>query len=319
MKTQELMKKWLNVYEAKNADYGDSWKKTGEIFAILMDGREVSLKTPQQQNAYALMVRIIDKLSRFSNLYFSGDQMQVKTESLVDTMADCGTYCFMEASLVSEPGELPKDVKNLITEKLTKEIETSQASLLGPTEMTFASAAKPTDFYKFIIDVQERLPDQKEKDTILNQLTQERDKVRQVNLAASEARKKNIQVFQTMTEADLPKILAKAPPEGVIHIYGVGVVHHRDGRLHRETGPAVVRLDGTEDFFLYGNQFQELDFWHDRLVYGKMPATDVPLHARLQLFDAEITQKPFYGQYLFGGKNLNQAEFEKALDEFLCL
>jgi hypothetical protein len=73
--TEELNR----TYQAKNADYGDSFGKSIREFGYV-----------------AGLVRISDKFNRAKNLLESKEQ-QVKTESVKDTLLDMAAYCIMLA------------------------------------------------------------------------------------------------------------------------------------------------------------------------------------------------------------------------------
>ena len=65
------------TYEAKNADYGDSFAKVREEY-------------PE-----AICIRLMDKLERLKQLV-GGSVQQVKDESIEDTLLDMANYCVME-------------------------------------------------------------------------------------------------------------------------------------------------------------------------------------------------------------------------------
>lgn len=65
------------TYEAKNADYGDSFAKVREEY-------------PE-----AICIRLMDKLERLKQLV-GGSIQQVKDESIEDTLLDMANYCIME-------------------------------------------------------------------------------------------------------------------------------------------------------------------------------------------------------------------------------
>ena len=74
---KSLCQKMTEMYEAKNADYGDSFAKL--------------------RNEYpeAICIRLQDKLNRLKTL-ITGHQMQVKDESIEDTLLDIANYAIME-------------------------------------------------------------------------------------------------------------------------------------------------------------------------------------------------------------------------------
>jgi hypothetical protein len=73
----DICKELTDLYERKNADYGDS-------FARLRN------EIPD-----AILVRIYDKYSRLKTL-MNGNEQQVKDESIDDTLIDLANYCILE-------------------------------------------------------------------------------------------------------------------------------------------------------------------------------------------------------------------------------
>jgi len=67
----QIMAECLELFQAKNRDYGSSWKKAG------LPG---------------LLVRMQDKIERMVNLSRDGSTIHVKTESLEDTLRDFLVY-----------------------------------------------------------------------------------------------------------------------------------------------------------------------------------------------------------------------------------
>ena len=66
-----------DIYESKNADYGDSFSKTFAEYGMV-----------------APLLRLEDKLSRLKSLYKKGVQ-QVKQESVRDTLIDLANYAIL--------------------------------------------------------------------------------------------------------------------------------------------------------------------------------------------------------------------------------
>lgn len=71
---KEITNEMIELYERKNADYGSSASDTYKKFGM---------------NAY--LVRMNDKLNRAITLV-NGDNQQVKSESLRDTLIDLANY-----------------------------------------------------------------------------------------------------------------------------------------------------------------------------------------------------------------------------------
>lgn len=74
---RKICESMTDLYERKNHDYGDSFSR--------------------MRNEYpnAILIRIFDKYSRLKTLK-SGDNIQVKDESIKDTLRDLANYSIME-------------------------------------------------------------------------------------------------------------------------------------------------------------------------------------------------------------------------------
>ena len=75
------------IYEAKNADYGDSFGKTFELLGII-----------------SAVTRITDKYNRMVQLAIGHDQ-RVKDESIKDTLIDMANYCIMTVMEIEKQEE----------------------------------------------------------------------------------------------------------------------------------------------------------------------------------------------------------------------
>src|SRR5574344_2636770 len=74
---EKLMAEMLEIYKAKNADYGDSFADSFKEFGLI-----------------APVVRMNDKMNRIKSLSKKGDR-QVKGESLTDSLMDLANYALM--------------------------------------------------------------------------------------------------------------------------------------------------------------------------------------------------------------------------------
>ena len=75
---EKLCKQIHDLYLAKNADYGDSFRKVRE-------------EIPN-----AILVRLSDKLNRLKKLMNTSEEQQVKEESVDDTLMDLANYALLE-------------------------------------------------------------------------------------------------------------------------------------------------------------------------------------------------------------------------------
>ena len=72
-----ICEKLNKLYEAKNADYGDSFSKSYKEYGLTMS-----------------LIRLEDKLNRLKSLNKNGNA-QVKDESIQDTLMDLANYAIM--------------------------------------------------------------------------------------------------------------------------------------------------------------------------------------------------------------------------------
>lgn len=75
-----IVKRMADTYRAKNADYGDSFGQSIEEFGYT-----------------AALARMSDKFNRLKNLMRNDTEMQVKDESIKDTILDLACYSVMLA------------------------------------------------------------------------------------------------------------------------------------------------------------------------------------------------------------------------------
>lgn len=80
---QKIAKDIGNLYERKNADYGNSFSETYKDFGIV-----------------SALTRMSDKWNRIKQLALSGEQ-KIKAESLRDSLLDLASYCIMTSMEIS--------------------------------------------------------------------------------------------------------------------------------------------------------------------------------------------------------------------------
>lgn len=71
---EKIQRECKEIFEKKNADYGDSFAQHGTV---------------------GVLVRISDKLSRFTNISKKGLDISVSDETLKDTLMDLHNYAAM--------------------------------------------------------------------------------------------------------------------------------------------------------------------------------------------------------------------------------
>jgi hypothetical protein len=87
------------TYEAKNDDYGDSWRLVGE-FLWMLSNDGIELNSKEDFISFGLYTRRLDKLARAFNGEFNDDDLNF--ESVMDSHEDEATYAAMHASNQSD-------------------------------------------------------------------------------------------------------------------------------------------------------------------------------------------------------------------------
>ena len=75
----EIVEEMKDIHKKKNADYGNNFHKRFEKWGFL-----------------TALLRLSDKMERLENIYEKGD-IQVKDESVYDTLIDLANYAVMTA------------------------------------------------------------------------------------------------------------------------------------------------------------------------------------------------------------------------------
>ena len=101
----EVLADSADLYERKNADYGDSWKLVGEILAMILQHQGMDKLTipvtPEALNSLGLFFRRGDKFTREFNGWFGPGDLQVN-ESIAETHQDDVPYGAMHTELAEE-------------------------------------------------------------------------------------------------------------------------------------------------------------------------------------------------------------------------
>lgn len=78
---KQIQQKCLEVFEKKNTDYGDAFAQHGVV---------------------GVLVRISDKMSRYTNITNKKIEINVEDETLKDTLLDLHNYAAMAIMLLEE-------------------------------------------------------------------------------------------------------------------------------------------------------------------------------------------------------------------------
>ena len=95
----KLFGEWSHTFKAKNSDYGSSYILAAQTVQLWFP-EGVTLNSEIKQVYFGLLVRMLDKLLRASNLILRDSQAQVKDEKAYQTLGDLGAYGFMAAEAV---------------------------------------------------------------------------------------------------------------------------------------------------------------------------------------------------------------------------
>lgn len=81
---EKTARELVELHNAKDADYGDSFGKTHDLFGIV-----------------SALTRINDKVNRINNIYLTGE-IHVKGETLRDNLKDLASYSIMTINKLDE-------------------------------------------------------------------------------------------------------------------------------------------------------------------------------------------------------------------------
>jgi hypothetical protein len=93
MRVREIALEIARMVEKKNADYGDSFRKTREKFGPI-----------------AFLIRLTDKINRLESILNKGT---THFESYEDTIRDIAGYCILELAYVGETDTAEKILRAL--------------------------------------------------------------------------------------------------------------------------------------------------------------------------------------------------------------
>ena len=84
---QNIQNECKEIFEKKNKDYGDAFAQHGTV---------------------GVLVRISDKMSRFTNISKRGLEISVEDETLKDTLMDLHNYAAMAIMCMEDAAEINK-------------------------------------------------------------------------------------------------------------------------------------------------------------------------------------------------------------------
>ena len=101
MKVSDNLHQLGDMFEKKNSDYGDAYKKVGELFHLLDPSVD-----PNKANIMNLFSILLGKIIRFHNLNFLDNAEHVNFESIEDTLDDISIYAQMIKELINPKEKL---------------------------------------------------------------------------------------------------------------------------------------------------------------------------------------------------------------------
>lgn len=87
---KDILNKMYEIYERKNADYGDSFAKSYDEFGLVSP-----------------VIRLSDKVERLKTL--CNKEAQVKDESIIDTLIDIAVYAVLTVLEIKKREEKEKE------------------------------------------------------------------------------------------------------------------------------------------------------------------------------------------------------------------
>jgi len=103
----EILTDGADTFAEKTEDYGESWKKIGEMLLMLNDGEPIQLETKEDFVSFGLFTRRLDKFARALNGEFCTKDLNF--ESVADAHEDEMVYAAMSA--VNERDRIPETNK----------------------------------------------------------------------------------------------------------------------------------------------------------------------------------------------------------------
>ena len=100
------------LFKHKNRDYGEAYLRVGVILNVMFP-EGLLIKGEQKFSEIGLLVRMLDKMLKGTNLRFKNGRQAVKDGKSSDTLDDLGVYSFLWADLVEHNAKKPSKKKIL--------------------------------------------------------------------------------------------------------------------------------------------------------------------------------------------------------------
>lgn len=103
--TENIQKEQLQILEQRSSEYGQSYKKVGEIMQILFP-KGIFICEKEQQQYFDLFKQVVGKLARFSH--------QFPNEIHRDSLIDAGNYITLLLGVIEQQQQMDKYIKSMI-------------------------------------------------------------------------------------------------------------------------------------------------------------------------------------------------------------
>jgi hypothetical protein len=103
---ENIQKEQMQILKQRNSEYGQSYKKVGEIMQILFP-KGIFIGEKEQQQQFDLFKQIVGKLARFSH--------QFPNEIHRDSLIDAGNYITLLLGVIEQKQQVDKYVNSLTT------------------------------------------------------------------------------------------------------------------------------------------------------------------------------------------------------------
>jgi hypothetical protein len=103
---ENIQKEQMQILKQRNSEYGQSYKKVGEIMQILFP-KGIFIGEKEQQQQFDLFKQVVGKLARFSH--------QFPNEIHRDSLIDAGNYITLLLGVIEQKQQVDKYVNSLTT------------------------------------------------------------------------------------------------------------------------------------------------------------------------------------------------------------
>lgn len=103
---ENIQKEQMQILKQRNSEYGQAYKKVGEIMQILFPNG-IFIFEKEQQQYFDLFKQVVGKLARFSH--------QFPNEIHRDSLIDAGNYITLLLGAIEQQQQMDKYIKSITT------------------------------------------------------------------------------------------------------------------------------------------------------------------------------------------------------------